>query len=844
MSGMTLKSVCTAILGVLIVAILTQFFSVFAAAGGALYGSEALSLTALDTFAVLALISGAVFLATRVRIFSGAEMLFILYVLLIAAPLCNTAFWRYMIGANENVIREQDWGNYDNLSPALWPHGADLIGNKLEDPQAATTTGTVQWEKHDVNPTTHRNMPVMQNTGDDQVSAVRFRLPLMEKDQVLLPLDEPYMMTIRVSAQDLHAQSRYFARLYYDDSTVPDLEVISAFDAKKISYLEPEGFFRQGAYGFTIPSGIKDHVTVEVGLKGAGKIEVSDVNFFNVFALEGCYSGRHLATREVYDTLSPPDRAGLVVLPATMFSLEGLKFLICGYVPWSDWWGPITLWGGFIGLMLVASLAFACLMRRQWVDNERFPLPLTQAPITLSGLDTRLRDGVSYLRNPYLWIGFIVMLLWALSGSLVVYFPALPHLGINIPLKPYLSDPGWGKMWETTFVFRGFYFSLGLLMEIHVLFSFVLGYFLFRAQYWLGEAKGLNVDSNYPYAVDQQIGSIVSYALMTLWIARRFFGETIRSALKGEKSDEVITPRYSYLTMAGSLVGIVLLGMWAGFNPLGMAVLAVCLFLAMIVAMKLRAECGYPGTGFLDSIGGATLLPLFTFLGSFAVFTPATAIFMGTLSVILFVSSTFLLLPGLQMEFVALGHRVQMRRTDILFAIGLGIVGGIAIGGWVYLSGAYAVGANNYPVPGNFGGLNKSVSHVADAATTALDKMKGNPVPSTLFDKVHLAFYFGIGVTVVLSVVRQLFAGFWFHPLGYVLGGSQLMQDAWGSLLVALVVRYAVLKLGGAATVREKLIPFAIGCIMGVIGTSIITSIFAAHGYFFVPGGPKPWGVY
>jgi len=843
MPGLTLKSLSAAILGVLVVAILTQLFSVFAAAGGALYGSEALSLTALDTFAVLALICGAVYLAARVRIFSGAEMLFILYVLLIAAPICNTAFWRYMLGANENVIREQDWGKYDILSPKLWPHGADLIGDRVEDPQAVTSVGSVRWDKQNVNPDTRRNMPVFENTSDTQTSSIRFRLPVMEKDRVLLPLDEPYMMTIRVRAENLHAQSRYFARIYYDDDAAPDLEVISAFDPKRITYLEPDGFFRQGNYGFSIPAGIKDHITVEVGLQGTGKVEVSDVNFFNVFSLEGCYSGRRLVSREVYDGLSPADRDGLVVLPATFFSLEGLKFLICGYVPWSDWRGPIVLWGGFIGLILVASLAFACLMRKQWVDNERFPLPLTQGPITLAGLDTRLRDGVSYLRNPYLWIGFIVMMAWSLNGSLGVYFPALPHLGISVPLKPYLPDPAWGKMWETTFTFRGFYFALGLLMEIHVLFSFVLGYFLFRSQYWVGESQGLNVDKDYPYGIDQQIGAIIGYALMTLWIARRFLGETIRSALKGEKGDEVMTARGAYLIMAAAFLGIVLLGMWADMNPLGMVVLAVCLFLAMIVAMKLRAECGYPGTGFLDSAGGATLLPLFTFLGSFAVFSPITAIFVGLLSSLVFTSSTFMLLPGLQMEFVALGHRLQMRRRDILAAVGLGIVGGMAIGGWVYLSGAYAVGANNYPVPGNFMRLN-SLSHITDASTAAMDQIKGTPTPSTLFDHVHLAFYFGSGITILLSIIRQLFAGFWFHPLGFVLGASQLMQDAWGSLLVALVVRYAVLKLGGAATVREKLVPFAIGCFLGVIGTSIVVSIFAAHGYFFVPGGPKPYGVY
>jgi len=836
---MTLKSISAALLGMLTVAILTQLFSVFAAAAGALYGGEALSITVLDTFAVVALVCGGVFMATRVRIFSGAEMLFILYVLLLAAPLCNTAFWRYMLGATGNVVKTQDWGNYDIQSPKLWPHGADLIGDQIENPKDVATVGNVLWKEQAVNPTVRRNMPVLENTSEAETSSIRVRIPVMDKDRVVLPLDQPYMLTIRVKAQDLHAQSRYFARIYYDDNTTSDLEIFNAFSPKKITYFEPNGFIRQGGYGFILPSNIKDHVIVEIGLQGAGKVDVSDVNFLNVFAMEGAYSGRRMVSREVFDELPPAQRSGLVVLPATMLSIQGLEFLINGYVPWSDWRDPILFWGGYVGLILLASFAFACLMRRQWVDNERFPLPLTQVPITLAGLDERLRDGVSYLRNPYLWGGFGVMLAWVLNGALGIYFPALPHLGINIPLKPYLPDPSWGKTWEITFSFHGLYFALGLLMEINVLFSFVLGFFLFRFQYWVGEARGLNVDKDYPFQINQQIGAILSYALMTLWVARRFLGETIRDAFRGEKRGEVMISRTAYLIMAASLIGMVLIGLWGGMNPLGMVVMSICLFLVMTVAMKLRAECGYPGTGFFDIAGGPTLMPLFTFLGAFAIFSPSTALFMGLLAPIVFVSSTFTLLPGLQLEVTALGHRLRMRKGDIIFAVALGIIGGIAIGGWVYLSGAYAVGANNYPVPGNYARIS-SLSHLSDASTVAMEKLKGNPVPSTFLDHNHVAFYFGCVVTVVLTVVRQLFAGFWFHPFGFVLGASQMMQDAWGSLLVALVVRYGVLKLGGAATVREKLIPFAIGCVLGVIAASMITSIFMAHGYFFNPGAPKP----
>ncbi len=64
--------------------------------------------------------------------------------------------------------------------------------------------------------------------------------------------------------------------------------------------------------------------------------------------------------------------------------------------------------------------------------------------------------------------------------------------------------------------------------------------------------------------------------------------------------------------------------------------------------------------------------------------------------------------------------------------------------------------------------------------------------------------------------------------------------DAWGSLAMALAVRYGVLKLGGALTVRQKLLPFAVGCILGIVAASLVTSCFAGYAFFFNSGAPKP----
>jgi hypothetical protein len=840
MPGMTFKSISAALLGLVVMAILVELLGVFAAPGGALYGTEAIPLSALDTFAVLALFSGGFYFATRLRLFTGAEMLCILYVLLIAAPLLTTGFWRCLLSNCSGVVKQAYWEDYDILSPKLWPHGPDLIGSKMEDPHAAglDVTGPVTWEKLAVAQGKSWNMPVLENSSDGQTSSVRMRLPVEEKGQVVLPLNEPYLLTMRTRAQNLHAHSRYFARIYYDDSPVYDSELFSSLDQKKVTFLQPEGFIRTGTYGFILPTSIRDHIVIEIGLSGVGRLEIANVNFFNVATLQDAYTGRKQVSREVFEQLPQDQRGSLVVLPASLFSLEGMKFLLNGYVPWAEWRDPLLFWGGYIALILAATFALACLMRRQWIESERFALPMTQITTTLTGLDAQFKNGLSYMQNPFLWLGFGLMLVWTLNNSLRAYFSSLPDLTVAIPLKPYLPDPSWGKTWETSFTFKGLLFSLGLLMEINVLLSMILGYFLFRFQYWFGQAKGLISDVNYPYVDAQETGAFLSYGIMTLWIARRFLAGSVRAAFRGEETTtEVLSSRIAYLVLLAALAGIGGLAAWAGINPPGMLILALCVFLFLVVAMKLRVETGYPTSGFLSTIF------VFTLFGSFSTFSPETALFWAIFAITFFSSSIFPLVPGLQMELVALGHRLGLRRRDIILACAMGIAGGIFIGGWVYLSGAYALGADNFPITGEFNSPPQT-SFINDAATRELDKMNGNPATASWFTPQYLAFYFSAGVTILLTLVRQMFSGFWFHPIGFILGSSQMMEDAWGSLTVAMVLRYAVLKLGGAATVRQKLLPFAVGCILAIVTTSIITSLFQGYAYFFVPGGQKPTDVF
>ena len=91
------------------------------------------------------------------------------------------------------------------------------------------------------------------------------------------------------------------------------------------------------------------------------------------------------------------------------------------------------------------------------------------------------------------------------------------------------------------------------------------------------------------------------------------------------------------------------------------------------------------------------------------------------------------------------------------------------------------------------------------------------------------------GLTCLLSTARLTLLRFPFHPLGYVLATTPLMGYAWGSILVAWLVRFVGLHIGGVRAIRNHLQPFMLGLILGSVLALLVwdaVGIFKiAHGY-------------
>jgi hypothetical protein len=196
--------------------------------------------------------------------------------------------------------------------------------------------------------------------------------------------------------------------------------------------------------------------------------------------------------------------------------------------------------------------------------------------------------------------------------------------------------------------------------------------------------------------------------------------------------------------------------------------------------------------------------------------------------------TVFFLIPGAQLEFAELGRRFRIQPRHLFYTAVLGVAGGFLWGGWVFLSNAYSLGGGTLRYQWSF--TEKAwYFHTYNAAlNTATSEMlgqeTGGKAATGWMTPERWAYVYAAGGTAVVTVLRQLFAGFWFHPFGFIMGPSRLMSEyVWGSCLVAWIIRSLVLKFGGAATVKHRLVPFAMGVFLAGCLSYLIWGVWASY---------------
>jgi hypothetical protein len=823
-------------MGMLATGMLIQYGDITVAVSFA--SEHTLALPAIWTFVAVSLFCGLLHRLTRLRLLTRAELLCVMFCMLISAPLMTQGFWHRVVAILATNPRMADFEKLDAMSDRLWPHGPNLIRDVLRpDNPYLVAAGNCTWKDVAVEEGRTARVPVLENRDKDGASALRIRLPADRGGAPFVMPGEPYMISVLARPADLGPTAKYHCRIRAEGVSA-FTEFFSSSLPSKVNFLHPGGFRRVGAYGVKFPPEAARGCVLEFGLSGNGRVELWDAKLFNVAVLEGLYRGKQEVTASQYAALPVEQRANLIVKPDHMWSVAGVRFLLAGYIPVADWAMPVLVWTLFVLVVLTAILALNILMRRQWLDSERFQLPAARVPAAL--LDDEGAETGSFpaiWSNRLMYVGFAVALAWVMLKAWHFYNPKVPDVAVKVFLQEYFTDPSWGQMWSRwRFEIEGIFLAMCVFMELNVLLSLVLGYVAFRGLYWVGEVSGLTIDPNYPYAGEQTIGAYLGYAAILLVFARKHVWRAVKAAARGDRAEsagEALSYRGALALLILSVAGGVAWARWMGIAPWSMLVFVVFLVTIGLVASRIRAECGTPW-GYFAPPNLALFMGL---LGGVWRFGAEAMIFCYIASFMLG-PTVFYLIPGAQMELLGLGRRWNVRPRDLVVCATLGVLGGMAIGGWVFLSNAYAMGGDTSRYQWAFDtkwwyffSYNQDVAvannnFLVQGASAAAP---GQAAAHSGLNPAWLATGLAAAVAMGLAALRQFFSGFWFHPVGFVLSSTNFMDYIWGSALTAWVVRSVVLRLGGAATVRNKLQPFFVGVFLGTCSAYLLILIHSAY---------------
>ena len=846
--GLTLRSILALMLAMLMMALFLNAITTMPS-GAARADEHSLGVPAVFLIALLILASGGVYAVTRVRLLTRSEMVCVLFSLLIACPIMGRGFWGFVVATTQAGYRNVD-SVHEVLSDKLWAHGPNLTEDALARPDSPRlrTAGTVAWRTIDVDGAM-TSMPVLTNAGPDDVSTVRVSLPLMEDGEQSLFSKDPHLVRVLVRADRLGSQAHFYCTVYCDDDQDPVQEIFISRKIAEPTYQHPSGFSLMGRYGVDFSPNARRRIVIELGLTGEGQVAFHDLRILNVGPVRALHQGREVIAADRYKALPPNMRSTrMVVQPENMWSLAGLKYTLAGAIPVRAWVTPILAWSSIIALLLMAVFTTCAIMRRQWVDNERYPLPVAKIPQAMLGEGEPTSIALPAIwRNRVMWLGFGLGLFWCLMRGWHAYNAQVPNMNVEVPIKPYLSGPGWGAMWNNVvFSVSAMFLGLAALMEINVLLSVVLGYLLFRAQFWVGKSTGLDAIGGFPATRQQHAAAFVVYGLLIFFFTRKYLWRVLKMAVLGRRDDKAPEP-FSYrallLMLIGCFAGVAVWARWLGATPRGVLLCFAYLLLIGVVAAKIRAECGML-FGMVVPTHAFYAIPL---IGGMSLLGPSGLLVAGLL-ILQFCFNGFFVACAMQIELIQLGRNLAVRPHHILATCLLGVAGGVIVGGWIFLSGAYAVGGSNYDNQEPFSnrGLYASFYRAELTRATRAEGAAGPNSDATLPGSSGgadpVAYFMGFAglLTATVAVLRYLFAGFFFHPMGVIFGYSEMASMVWGSALVACIVRGVALKLGGAAAVRDRLIPFFIGVFLSGVAAYLVFGLINMLLRQYRPGMATP----
>ena len=473
------------------------------------------------------------------------------------------------------------------------------------------------------------------------------------------------------------------------------------------------------------------------------------------------------------------------------------------------WAVPVVLWSLFIFGLCWTTLCLSCLVRRQWVEEERLNFPLVYLPLEMAQAGA---GRTPFFRNRLMWAGFVLAGLLESLNYLNYFYPNLPSLQI----KPHhwedsVTTAPWNSLGMFATAFYPFAIGIAFLLSLEVSFSCWFFYLVTKAENILAAALNLSgggvgrgAYATAPFLYEQGVGAFVALACFLLWKARKpllLAGRSVWNRAAEAEVRDLESPLSPRVALLGGLLGIACLTLFVTVLglPLWLSLLFwVVYFLFLLVLTRITAEAGAGWawgpqavhSALLDMVGvrgvNASGLTAFGYLSWFEVEFRDSP------------------MPH-QLEALKMGQDTGVLSRQLLWALliaaGLSTVAAF----WTYLHIYYEFGAASAKV-------RPALAAVGPNMLRQIDHWLNSPKGP---DSGALTGMIGGGIVVLaLSFLRQTFVWWPFHPIGYVLAGTQSMDYMWCPFFSGWLLKLVTLRYGGIRIYRQAL-PFFLGLILG-----------------------------
>jgi hypothetical protein len=498
-----------------------------------------------------------------------------------------------------------------------------------------------------------------------------------------------------------------------------------------------------------------------------------------------------------------------------------------GAVPWGAWMVPLLTWGMFIFASYFMLGCLSVILRAQWAERDKLTFPLLALPLAMTE-DTDLpnvarADAIPrFLRNPLMWIGFDLAILWQSLNSLGVYFPGWPQIPTLLLTKPLLGEQLGSGTGDISIAVYPLVVGITYLLASKVSFSLWFFYWFFKLQviaaFFLGfqltspRVIGHTAGGMKMFTAYQQVGAFFAFAAILLWFARKHLAHVVRRAFgrTAATSEEAAEPLSYPVAFWGFVLAFGFIVAWSVAAGMRLDVALLMWLSYIVIAIVLTRVVIEGGLLFVQQ----NWSPLGSFgqlLGSGPGhwLTPASAAPGTIINASMMFDMRAFLMPSFMQSF-KLAHERGIRMRPMLGLIFAVIFITLALGLWMNVRLGYQSGARNFE-PWFMGIGPKAGATMAQRLVSGVDA-----------DPTNILWMI-VGAVVIFGTMLGMARLPWFpfHPLGYLMGVTYPMYSLWLSIFIGWLCKVGIERRGGADAYR-KATPFFLGLVLGNVATIVI----------------------